>query len=47
MDSIINYTNDKGNITLNEYNTYSKCIQNNEGYVYIPTKNGFSCITTV
>jgi hypothetical protein len=44
MDSIINYTNDKGNITLNEYYTYSKCIQHNDKSVYIPTKDGFISI---
>jgi hypothetical protein len=41
MDSIINYTNNKGNITLNAYKTYSKCIQHNDKSVYIPTKDGF------
>jgi len=44
MDSIINYTNDKGNITLNEYKTYSKCIQHNDKSIYIPTKDGFISI---
>ena len=44
MDSIINYTNDKGNITLNEPKTYSKCIQINDKSVYIPTKDGFITI---
>jgi hypothetical protein len=44
MDSIINYTNDKGNITLNEYYTYSKCIQHNDKSVYITTKDGFISI---